>query len=250
MTSTNKKICWMCLEYLDSNDFMITACGHPFHLLCYSSWTTIGHLSCYPSYPMRGNYNCPLCNGRNNEILYPKKEYYHSNIEIVYPKEEYYHTIIDDSNNVIPIFLYEVIINDLTYFISNDNDSKVFFNIFERAYSSEFIDEIGYYDWNLNRIIYKYDVARHIINNKIYLIANNGEVYDYRTHILILKHKNSNIDEIVNFLSIDNNHNVYSLHPSNTSEDFVLPGFFYFRGQSYKIEDGQKVDISTVFRRK
>ena len=30
----------------------------------------------------------------------------------------------------------------------------------------------------------------------------------------------------------------------------MLPGFFYFRGQAYKIEDSQKVDISTVFRQK
>jgi hypothetical protein len=32
----------------------------------------------------------------------------------------------------------------------------------------------------------------------------------------------------------------------NDSEDFVLPGFFYFRGQTYKIENGEKVDISTA----
>jgi hypothetical protein len=194
---------------------------------------------------MRGNSNCPLC----IQPLVDKNsidEYNRIN-----SRREYHHTIIDDSNNEIFVYLYKMIINNLTYFISSDNSSKVFFNIFNNE-DIDFLDEIGYYDWNLNRIIYKYDVTRHIINDKIYLITNNGEVYDYKTHILIVKYDNSNIDQIVNFLSIQfNNHDIYTTYQNispecNDSEDFVLPGFFYFRGQAYKIEDGQKVDISTA----
>jgi hypothetical protein len=199
---------------------------------------------------MRGNFNCPLCIQplvNKNSI----DEYNRINHRREYNQREYHHTIIDDLNNEISVYLYKMIINDLTYFISSDNNSKVFFNIFNNE-DIDFLDEIGYYDWNSNRIIYKYDVTRHIINDKIYLITNNGEVYDYKTHMLIVKYDNSNIDQIVNFLSIQfNNHNVYSTYPNidpecNDSEDFVLPGFFYFRGITYKIEDGQKVDISTA----
>ena len=234
MSTTDEYQCCICLENLNvSSNFMMTQCGHPFHSSCCLSWT------------MRGNSNCPLC----IQPLVDKNsidEYNRIN-----SRREYHHTIIDDSNNEISVYLYKMIINDLTYFISSDNNSKVFFNIFNNE-DIDFLDEIGYYDWNLNRIIYKYDVTRHIINDKIYLITNNGEVYDYKTHILIVKYDNSNIDQIVNFLSIQfNNHDIYATYQNispecNDSEDFVLPGFFYFRGQAYKIEDGQKVDISTA----
>lgn len=237
MTSTDQNICGICLENLNvSTNFMITPCGHPFHSTCCLSWT------------FRGNFNCPLC----IQPLADKKSIHEYNR--INNRREYHHTIIDNSNNEISVYLYKMIINDLTYFISSDNNSKVFFNIFNNE-DIDFLDEIGYYDWNLNRIIYKYDVNRHVINDKIYLITNNGEVYDYRTHISIARYNNSNIDQIVNFLSRDNNnHNIYSTHPNidpecNDSEDFVLPGFFYFRGQTYKIEDGQKVDISTAIGR-
>ena len=234
MSTTDEYQCCICLENLNvSSNFMMTQCGHPFHSSCCLSWT------------MRGNSNCPLC----IQPLVDKNsidEYNRIN-----SRREYHHTIIDDSNNEISVYLYKMIINDLTYFISSDNNSKVFFNIFNNE-DIDFLDEIGYYDWNLNRIIYKYDVTRHIINDKIYLITNNGEVYDYKTHILIVKYDNSNIDQIVNFLSIQfNNHDIYATYQNispecNDSEDFVLPGFFYFRGQTYKIENGEKVDISTA----
>jgi len=237
MSTTDEYQCCICLKNLNvSSNFMMTQCGHPFHSSCCLSWT------------MRGNSNCPLC----IQPLVDKNsidEYNRIN-----SRREYHHTIIDDSNNEISVYLYKMIINDLTYFISSDNNSKVFFNIFNNE-DIDFLDEIGYYDWNLNRIIYKYDVTRHIINDKIYLITNNGEIYDYKTHIPILQYNNSNIDEIVNFLSIQfNNHDIYSTYPNidpecNDSEDFVLPGFFYFRGITYKIEDGQKVDISTAIGR-
>jgi hypothetical protein len=70
--------------------------------------------------------------------------------------------------------------------------------------------------------------------------------------MFIVQYNNSNIDQIVNLLSVQfNNHNIYEIYPNigpecNDSEDFVLSGFFYFRGQTYKIEDGEKVDISTA----
>jgi hypothetical protein len=237
MTSTDQYTCGICLENLNvSNNFMITQCGHPFHSTCCLAWT------------FRGNFNCPLC----IQPLVDKNsidEYNGINGRREYNQREYHHTIIDDLNNEISVYLYKMIINDLTYFISSDNNSKVFFNIFNNE-DIDFLDEIGYYDWNSNRIIYKYDVSRHVIGNKIYLITNNGEVYDYKTHMFIVKYDNSNIDQIINFLSIQfNNHDIYSNYPNidpecNDSEDFVLPGFFYFRGQTYKIEDGQKVDIS------
>ena len=247
MSSIDEYQCGICLENFTplhilnaqsckvSNNFMITPCGHPFHSTCCLSWT------------LRGNFNCPLC----IQPLADKKSIHEYNR--INNIREYHHTIIDNLNNEISVYLYKMIINDLTYFISTDNNSKVFFNIFNNE-DIDFLDEVGYYDWNLNRIIYKYDVTRHVINNKIYLITNNGEVYDYRTHILILQY-NSTTDQIVNFLSNgNNNHNVYSTHPNidpecNDSEDFVLPGFFYFRGQAYKIEDGEKVDISTAIGR-
>jgi len=238
MTSTDKYTCGICLENLNvSTDFMITQCCHSFHSSCCLLWT------------MRGNFNCPLC----IQPLVDKKLIHDYN-STLNSRREYHHTIIDNSNNEISVYLYKMFINNLTYFISSDNNSKVFFNIFNNE-DIDFLDEIGYYDWNLNRIIYKYDVTRHIINDKIYLITNNGEVYDYKTHMFIVKYDNSNIDEIVNFLSTQfNNHNVYSTYPNidpecNDSEDFVLPGFFYFRGITYKIEDGQKVDISTTICR-
>ena len=237
MSSTDEYQCGICLEILKvSNNFMITQCCHQFHSTCCLSWT------------FRGNFNCPLC----IQPLVDKRsidEYNRIN-----SRREYYHTIIDDSNNEITIYLYKMIINDLTYFISSDNNSKVFFNIFNNE-DIDFLDEVGYYDWNLNRIIYKYDVTRHIINDKIYLITNNGEVYDYKTHMLIVKYDNSNINQIVNFLLTQfNNHDIYTTYPNispecNDSEDFVLPGFFYFRGQAYKLDDGQKVDISTALGR-
>jgi hypothetical protein len=117
MTSTNEYTCGICLENLKvSNNFMITQCGHPFHSTCCFSWT------------FRGNFNCPLC----IQPLVDKNsidEYNRINSRREYNQREY-HTIIDDLNNEISVYLYKMIINDLTYFISSDNNSKVFFNIF------------------------------------------------------------------------------------------------------------------------
>lgn len=231
MLTTNEYICGICLDNLTiSNNFMITQCGHAFHSTCCLSWT------------MRGNFNCPLC----IQPLVDKKIIHEYN-STLNSRREYYQIITD---NELSIYLYKMIINNLNYFISTDNNSKVFFNIFNNG-DIDFLDEIGYYEWNSNRIMYKYDVTRHVIDDKIYLITNNGEVYDYKTHMFIVQY-NNNIDQIVNFLSTQfNNHNIYEIYPNigpecNDSEDFVLPGFFYFRGQTYKIEDGEKVDISTA----
>ena len=231
MTSTNEYQCGICLDNLEiTNNFMITQCGHAFHSSCCLAWT------------FRGNFNCPLC----VQALTDKKtinDYNRIN-------NQNYEFTLNNSNDELTVYLYKMIINDLTYFISSDNNSKVFFNIFDE--DIDFLDEIGHYDWNLNRIIYKYDVTRHVINDKIYLITSNGEVYDYRTHILINDYKNDSLDKILNILEVNHcNDNIYLRCPHmdpecNDSEDFVLPGFFYFRGQTYKLENGEKVDISTA----
>jgi hypothetical protein len=82
------------------------------------------------------------------------------------------------------------------------------------------------------------------------LITSDGDVYHYRIHILLGKYNNNSLDEILNIL---NNHDfdkdIYAENPyidpqCNDLEDFVLSGFFYFRGQTYRLDNGQKVNSS------
>ncbi len=218
--------CAICLEKIKDRNITITLCGHNFHSSCCLEWA------------FRGNLNCPLC-------IQPF-------FESEYNNNLYNYTFTDNSNNeTITLSLYKKIINDKIYFISNDNDAKVFFTLFNDD-DFNFLDLIGYYDFNSEKIIYKYDVTRHVVNNKIYLITNEGDVYHYRTHFLIGKYHNIPIDEILNILSnSDFDKIIYEENPyfdkeCNDSEDFVIAGFFYFKGQAYRIDDGQKVDISSV----
>jgi hypothetical protein len=122
---------------------MITDCGHSFHCTCCFSWT------------FRGNFNCPYC-------IQPLVDKKLANQYKALNNQTYEHTITNSRNEQMSIILYKMKINNLTYFLSNDNDSKVFFSIFNNE-EIDFLDEIGYYDFNLEKIIYKYDVTRHVV---------------------------------------------------------------------------------------
>jgi len=216
-------ICSICLENINNN-CCTTDCGHSYHGLCILGWLS------------RDGKICPLCNG--NIII--------KDFDNIYLKKKYFHKSFCNINIIIN--LVKIKINDLDYFLSID-DSKIYFTIFTSINYLDYLEEIGFYDWNSKTIIYKYYVKKYEIKNNNYLISTLGEIFDYRTHILLKKYENNDINSIINdlnnnLLKINNNADIFIGEECNDSEDFVIKGYYYFKGQVYDKETNNNIPLT------
>jgi len=215
--------CPICLENINDN-CCTTDCGHSYHGLCILKWLSID------------GERCPLCNG--NIII--------KDFDNIYLKRKYVYQSFDNVNIIIN--LIKIKINDLDYFLSID-DCKIYFTIFTSINNLDYLEEIGFYDWNSKSIIYKYYVKKYQIKNNNYLISTIGEIFDYRTHISLKKYENNDINSIINdlnnnLLKINNEADIFIDEKCNDSEDFVIKGYYYFKGQVYDKKTNKNIPLT------
>lgn len=236
MASFHDRNCAVCFEDIEKldTDVMITKCNHIFHTSCFLPWIH-----------NKGYSECPYC--RTNIIEFStrsvkNKTYFsnfnNSNLDVVVIEQ----FNSDRKNNYLKLIKKEI--NKMTYYISISADNKIYFATMtdDDEEIRDSLEEIGTYDWNENKINYKYDVKLYIKNNIKYLINNNNEIYDYHNHkYLGLFNKETN--------SIDDNLTSSEYSNSEDSEIWVLDEYFYFKGVAYRKDNGEKVDLYTAWKK-
>jgi len=167
--------------------------------------------------------------------------------------------LIDDPSNISnDILISKKIINNIPYFISNDN--RLFYSIYYDDDSTyQYLDdleeifglmeEIGTYNKDTNKIIYKNDnvILMELFNIK-YIITENNKVFSYDNHKEIGSYQNNQL-----IISCSDNNQVSLKLKFDCSSDISLffdinsnigKEYFYFSGQIYRKDNFTKGDLS------
>jgi len=204
------------------------------------------------------------CVNRNeeNENLYKKsnkiimKNYsYDERISILIDMNINSFLIEDPSNITNNILVSKIIINNIPYFISNN---RLFYSIYyddDLTYQClddlteifGLMEEIGTYNKDTNKIIYKNDnvILIELYNIK-YIITEKNQVFSYDNHEEIGYYQNNKLiikcldnNQISSKINFDCLSDISLFFDSNISKKY-----FYFSGQIYRKDNFTKGDLS------